>query len=492
MKAKKRNILITALAVMLAAAAVFGSGTYAYLEGMSDEVVNDFHTNEVDVELSESGDGQYEIIPGTGQKKDPKVTVNNTVDAYVFVTVKDESDGLVTYQIADGWTELEGYDNVYYREVAADAAQKEFNVLEYNWVSYDEKLVNEDMLDEAGNLKEELKITFQAYAIQKTPFDDPVKAYEKTPRLIMNETELVEAIQNKTSIRIGQDFTVSENNLATIIPDTDLVDIDLNGYTLTFTEAFYAGATFSDGTKAEQHVKISNGGINVKTGKNVTFCSIGESSSMTLDNVVVNSESCYNFYPAGEGAVLNINNCNIKETAGGFIVSTNASNPYSCTVNITDSILESGYTDGWTGIAVMMNVPGTLNITNSTIIGERNAVALRCGTANITDSTLSRPYALTQSIEDGYLNGQWGQGNAMPLATLLVGNRSGVNVYQNPATVTLDGVTLNAYQADGVQGKTVYMYGNTADRIATLNYKESNCKVGTIVQGNENTVVNKQ
>lgn len=486
MKAKKRNILITALAVMLAAAAVFGGGTYAYLEGESDKVVNDFHTNEVDVELSESGDGQYEIIPGTGQKKDPKVTVNNTVDAYVFVTVTDESDDLVTYEIADGWIPLDGYDNVYYREVAADAAQKEFNVLEYNWVSYDKDLKNDDMLDENGNLKEELKITFQASAIQKTPFDDPVNAYTKTPRLIMNETELVEAIQNKTPIRIGQDFTVSENNLANIILDEELVDIDLNGYTLTFTEAFYAGVEGK-----EEHVKISNGGIKVKTGR-YTFCAINAGSSMTLDNVAVESESSYNFFPSGEGAVLNIDNCNIKETAGGFIVATNGTTPYSCTVNITDSVLESGYTDGWTGITVMMNVPGTLNITNSTIIGERNAVAVRCGTAIITGSTLSRPYALDQSTEDGYLNAQWSQGNMMPLATLLVGNRSKTDIYRYPATVTLDGVTLNAYHTDSVQGKTVYMYGNTQERMATLNYNESNCKVGDIVQGNENTVVNKQ
>jgi hypothetical protein len=133
-----------------------------------------------------------------------------------------------------------------------------------------------------------------------------------------------------------------------------------------------------------------------------------------------------------------------------------------------------------------------LTIDNSTIIGERHAVAVRCGTAVITNSTLSRPYAIEQDLEDSFLNKVWGgNGNDLPYATLLIGNRyDSTTYYNNPATVTLDNVTLTAYSENGVTGKTLYMYGNTEDTLATLTYTDSNCSLGEIVQGNDNTVVN--
>ena len=37
------------------------------------------------------------------REKDPKVTVDATVDSYVYVEVTDATKGLVSYVIADGW-----------------------------------------------------------------------------------------------------------------------------------------------------------------------------------------------------------------------------------------------------------------------------------------------------------------------------------------------------------------------------------------------------
>lgn len=491
---KKKNILISVLSVVLAATLLFGGGTYAYLQGTTDDVVNNFDPNKVLVDLEETTGGDYDIIPGTSQDKDPTVKVNTTIPAYVYVTVTDETEGLVDYEIADGWTQLTDangnpVENVYYREVEGSDAEQAFPVLKDNKVYYDKALENSDMLDEDGNLKEGVKLTFSASAIQKEPFNDAYLAYAQEEHLIMNEDELVAAIKAKAPIKIGQDFTVSKNNLGVVVPDEDLVDIDLNGYTLTFTQAFYAGVTYSDGDTQAENIRIANGGLNIQTGNN-TFSAIAANSSLTLENVTVNSASPYNFFPSGDGAVLTINNCYITETAGGLIIGTNATSDYNCTINVNNSTLESGFTDGWTGSAIALNVPGTLNIDNSTIIGEKQAVLVRCGTANISNSTLSRPYALDQATEDRYLNGIWGQANNVPFASLVIGNRSNTNVYKNSATVTLDNVKLTAYNEDGVAGKTVYLYGNTADRLATLNYNAANCEVGDIIQGNENTVVN--
>ena len=102
MRLSKKSIITTAIAVALAVAVVVGGGTFAYLRSNSEDIVNDFSANKVLVSLSESGDQQYEIIPGTEEVKDPKVTVDNTVDAYAYVEIIDNTDGLVTYEIAEG------------------------------------------------------------------------------------------------------------------------------------------------------------------------------------------------------------------------------------------------------------------------------------------------------------------------------------------------------------------------------------------------------
>ena len=179
MEISRKSIFTAGLVVILTGAMLIGGGTSAYLQDKTSDTVNEFQTNKVMAKLTETTGKDYNIIPGTTQRKDPKVTVDNTVDAYVYVEVNDQTEGLVTYTIADGWTKLDGYDNVYYREVAKDADVKDFPVLKDNLVSYDAALENSDMLDGSGNLKEGVTLTFNASAIQKTPFDNPKDAYEE-------------------------------------------------------------------------------------------------------------------------------------------------------------------------------------------------------------------------------------------------------------------------------------------------------------------------
>ena len=176
MKINKKKVVATGLAVALTAAMVLGGGTYAYLQGTTKDVVNNFNTNKVLVELNETTGNDYNIIPGTTQEKDPKVTVDNTVDSYVYVEITDATEGLVSYAIADGWTKLDGYDNIYYREVAANAETKTFSVLAGDSVTYDAALGNSDMM-EGDALKDGVALTFKARAIQSKPFENAVSAY---------------------------------------------------------------------------------------------------------------------------------------------------------------------------------------------------------------------------------------------------------------------------------------------------------------------------
>ncbi len=170
---KKKNLLVTATATVLALTMAFG-GTFAYLTATSDEVENDFKTNSNDVALTETP-GDYDIVPGTSQAKDPTVTATYTLDSYVYVEVTDNTQGLVTYEIADDWTKLGSYTNddgetvtVYYQLVSyvEDGATdgvctSDLYVLKGNTVYYPSSITNADM-DAAENVS----LTFKAYIVQ--------------------------------------------------------------------------------------------------------------------------------------------------------------------------------------------------------------------------------------------------------------------------------------------------------------------------------------
>ena len=299
-RSKKSKVLTSVAAVVLAASMLIGGGTYAYLQGESDDVINEFNANQVTVDLKETTGNSYEIIPGTTQEKDPKVTVNATVPAYVFVTVEDETDGLVDYAIADGWTKLDGYDNVYYREVAASHTAQEFDVLAGNTVSYDAALANSDMVDEDGNLKDGLALSFKAYAIQKDPFADAVQAWEsKDDQFVGNESEFFTALENGGNVTVVSDIELDYSNvtgdpegsvpMVMITKDTAL---DLNGKTIipdasTTTSSIpttpvimsiMSGTTVIDG----------NGTISAEAGMNNSF-----GINVNGGNLIINGGNYY-------------------------------------------------------------------------------------------------------------------------------------------------------------------------------------------------------
>ena len=68
------------------------------------------------------------------------------------------------YAIADGWTKLDGEENVYYRQVAADEENQEFFVLKNNEVTVSTDLTKADLEAMAENAP---KLSFTAYAVQQ-------------------------------------------------------------------------------------------------------------------------------------------------------------------------------------------------------------------------------------------------------------------------------------------------------------------------------------
>ena len=157
--------------------AVVGT-TFAWLMDSTDPIVNTFTIGKVDITLAETTGNQYKMIPGSTIAKDPKVTVEAGSEAcWVFVKLEkiNNFDSYMTYDMAEGWTPLDGANGVYYRAVDADTANEgaEFGVLKDNQVTVKET-VTKDVTDTP-------KLTFTAYAIQSENFADVVKAWNAFP-----------------------------------------------------------------------------------------------------------------------------------------------------------------------------------------------------------------------------------------------------------------------------------------------------------------------
>jgi len=177
-----RKMFIVMLALVLALGCAVG-GTIAWLTDKTDSVVNTFTYGDINIELKETTQNPYKIIPGKNIDKDPKVTVKaNSETCYLFVKVDEENwptftdtNGAkkVSYDIADGWKPLAGHDGVYWREVGAVTADTTFDVLKGNIVTVSNTLTK----DEIKNA-EAPTLTFTAYAVQKENVADAAAAWD--------------------------------------------------------------------------------------------------------------------------------------------------------------------------------------------------------------------------------------------------------------------------------------------------------------------------
>lgn len=174
------------LAVMLLIGCVVG-GTVAWLVDETEAVVNTFTYGDINITLEETdtdldGDNnpntnQYEMIPGSKLTKDPVITVKQgSESSYVFVKLEksENFDDFLTYEIADGWTELSNENDtaVYYTEVTAEQckdADVQFGVLKDNQVTVRGEVTKEQLneLDKAGAEAAYPTLTITAYAVQK-------------------------------------------------------------------------------------------------------------------------------------------------------------------------------------------------------------------------------------------------------------------------------------------------------------------------------------
>lgn len=201
MKNMKRSVaLLVAIALLIGCAA---GGTMAWLMDKTTAVTNTFTTSDIKITLEESDDLNLKMVPGDTITKDPKVTVTaDSEDCYVFVKV-EKLQGIVTYtpvggvatettwndwmtfDIAAGWTQVPDVQNVYYK-VFDGTDPNNVKGSEYSVLLNDEVTVKTTVTKKMMNAVSDStkpKLTFTAYAVQKSGFDTVTAAWTQAQTL---------------------------------------------------------------------------------------------------------------------------------------------------------------------------------------------------------------------------------------------------------------------------------------------------------------------
>ena len=174
-----KKSLIIIIAVVLLCFCVAGT-TFAWLMSKSQTITNTFVIGNVTIRLSESTPRNNKLLPGDLLVEDPKVTVKaDSEDCWLFIKVdkSDNFDYFMDYKIQTGWTALDGYEGVYYREVALSDEDQVFGILLNDKIYSKDTPTKEDY--EALNASTRPTIAFTAYGVQKLGYDTPLSAWNE-------------------------------------------------------------------------------------------------------------------------------------------------------------------------------------------------------------------------------------------------------------------------------------------------------------------------
>lgn len=211
MSVKKVLLTISAMALI---AVIAVAGTLAFLQANTSEVKNTFTSassiidnsnfilDEAYVSRTAAGDfvkatgadaGRtnagltYDnLLQGSKLFKDPTISIKAlNQQAYLFVKVTSTAGDKLGYEMAEGWKQIEGTDVWYYGKTNANgdvlavmdsnAAAIEYPVLKQNGEGDNAYAVTVKTAPEA-----EVNITFQAYLVQSTNFDNATAAWNGT------------------------------------------------------------------------------------------------------------------------------------------------------------------------------------------------------------------------------------------------------------------------------------------------------------------------
>lgn len=263
------------------------------------------------------------------------------------------------------------------------------------------------------------------------------------------------------------------------VPANVKATLELNGKTLTMCNT--KSVVLGNGAD----LAIRNGSIVAKQMPNGTtpLFNIQANSSISLNKVQLDTNGAA-LFPQGDAAIVEVTDSYV--IGGCFAVATNAEkvDNYSVKIVLRDSCFDCrnyGYNPAASGdgCAVMINVPGTMEIDGCTIIGSRQGMLVRGGTATVRNSSITTTGQFAEGIGK-YLDSDWSSGDEVPMAALVVGNRS--HEYLYPVTCVVENTTIDSYNP---QVPAIYTYGMGTDGLdVPLTIDGENCKVQGKISNN--------
>lgn len=273
--------------------------------------------------------------------------------------------------------------------------------------------------------------------------------------------ELVAAVAEGGNITLSADISA---DLAGKF--TENTKINLNGYTLTNAGEADKSIAPADG----KTLIIENGNVvsqlSGESGLTGLF-GAGADATLVLRNVNVNANRTIttigsNYAPhTAPNAHIVIENSTLY-TSGYYGLGTNASEEFTCYYEIKNSSITADYEDGDCA-ALLFNVTGGVTAENSTFTAGRQAAIIRGGNAVFTNCVITNTGAST--LVESYIDSNWDSGNNLPMAALVVGDRS--NSYPYSAEVSLRSCELVSLKAEV---PAIYIWGESEEYSATLNY----------------------
>lgn len=195
--ANKKLVIVTIIALVLAVSCVVG--TLAYLTAQTTEITNTFTVGKVAITLVEyqagtdtpvvNNEQEYASIkPAQVLDKDATITVEgDSEDCYLYIKVAVAGNVLYTdddakddvqvlsWEMEEGWTLVDGTTDVYYREVNKADGTKSFGIIKNDTVTVNGALTSEDCAEISG-----LSITLTGYAVQKEGLNSAKAAWDAT------------------------------------------------------------------------------------------------------------------------------------------------------------------------------------------------------------------------------------------------------------------------------------------------------------------------
>ena len=293
---------------------------------------------------------------------------------------------------------------------------------------------------------------------------------------VTDKETLKNAIANSKKgdkVLLSNDITVDEQ--IKLSPSEETV-IDLNGKTLKST--ITSEKTFEE-IEASKKLILKNGTINADapTPDNSRI-RVKKDGAVRLDDIKFITNGTGILAAGNSASVEVINSSEIK--AKGYCFGTNAatSDNHGPKFVLKNSKFIATNEEGSYGSAVFINVPSNVTMEGCTVTGYCHGVIIRGGTATIKDSTITNNVVFKTADEN--LTGAWKDGNKMPNAALILGNRENIS-YNYPTDVTLEGCRIIEENQDY---PAIYMWGNEDNgKGVTLRYKTGNTINGKIKKG---------